>query len=79
MAPIDECSLESGVLWCSQVLDLSPLTLVFSLTFTVASRLFHLCSTNDKTSRLKMKSSPDLGTPREVHRVTWRKEEGGGK
>ena len=56
MAPIDECSLESGVLWCSQGLDLSLLLLVFSLIFTVASRLLHLYSTNDKTSRLKMKS-----------------------
>ena len=38
-------------------------------------RLLHLYSTDDKTSRLKMKSSPDLGTPREVHIVTWRREE----
>ena len=30
--------------------------LVFSLIFTVASRLLHLYSTVDKTSRLKMKS-----------------------
>ena len=30
--------------------------LVFSLIFTVASRLLHLYSTIDKTSRLKMKS-----------------------
>ena len=51
MAPIDECSLESGVLWCSQ----SLLPLVFSLILTVASRLLHLYCTNDKTSRLKMK------------------------
>ena len=29
--------------------------LVFSLIFTVASRLLHLYSTVDKTSRLKMK------------------------
>ena len=49
-------SLESGVLWCSQDLDLSLLLLVFSLTFTVASKLLHLYSTIDKTSRLKMKS-----------------------
>ena len=33
-----------------------PLLLVFSFIFTVASRLLHLYSTNDKTSRLKMKS-----------------------
>ena len=51
-----QCSLESGVLWCSQGLDLSLLPLVFSLILTVTSRLLHLYSTNDKTSRLKMKS-----------------------
>ena len=37
-------------------LALSLLLLVFSLIFTVASRLLHLYSTIDKTSRLKMKS-----------------------
>ena len=37
-------------------MDLSLLPLVFSLVLTVASRLLHLYSTNDKTSRLKMKS-----------------------
>ena len=37
-------------------MDLSLLPLVFSLILTVASRLLHLYSTNDKTSRLKMKS-----------------------
>jgi len=37
-------------------LDLSLLLLVFSLIFTVASRLLHLYNTIDKTSRLKMKS-----------------------
>ena len=36
-------------------MDLSLLLLVFSLIFTVASRLLHLYSTIDKTSRLKMK------------------------
>jgi len=41
---------------CSQDLDLILLLLVFSLIFTVASRLPHLYSTVDKTSRLKMKS-----------------------
>ena len=30
--------------------------LIFSLILIVASRLLHLYSTNDKTSRLKMKS-----------------------
>jgi len=37
-------------------LDLSLLLLVFSLIFTVVSKLLLLCSTIDKTSRLKMKS-----------------------
>jgi len=37
-------------------LDLSLLLLVLSLIFTVASRLLHLYSTDDKMSRLKMKS-----------------------
>ena len=46
----------TGVLWCSQDLNLSLLLLVFSLIFTVASRLLLLYSTIDKTSRLKMKS-----------------------
>ena len=40
---------------CSQDLDLSLLLLVFSLIFTVASRLLHLHRIVDKTSRLKMK------------------------
>ena len=37
-------------------MDLSLLLLVFSLIFTVTSRLLHLYSTIDKASRLKMKS-----------------------
>ena len=37
-------------------MHLSLLPLVFSLILTVASRLFHLYSTNDKTSRLMMES-----------------------
>ena len=37
-------------------MDLSLLPLVFSLILTVASRLLHLYSTNDKTYKLKMKS-----------------------
>ena len=40
----------SGVLWCSQGLDLSLLLLVFRLIFTVVSRLLLLYSTVDKTS-----------------------------
>ena len=43
-----------GVLWCSQDLNLSLLPLVFSLILTVASRLLHLYSIDDKTSRLMM-------------------------
>ena len=45
----------SGVPWCSQLLDLSLLPLAFSLTLTVASKLLHPYSTNDKTSRLMVK------------------------
>ena len=48
-------SLESGVFWCSQVLDLRLLPLAFSLILTVASRLLHPYSTNDKTFRLMVK------------------------
>ena len=49
----------------SQDLDLSLLPLVFSLILTVSSRLLHLNSTNDKTSRLMMKSFSTV-------RDTWR-------
>ena len=42
--------------WRSQDLDLSLLLLVFSLIFTVVSRLLLLYSTIDKISRLKRKS-----------------------
>ena len=60
-------SLDSGVLRCSQDMDLNLLPLVFSLIFTVSSRLLHLYSTNDKTSRLKMKS---FSTVRDTQRGT---------
>ena len=46
-------------------MDLSFPPLVFSLIFTVASRLLHLYSTDDKTSRLMMKSFSTV-------RDTWR-------
>ena len=36
-------------------MDLSLLTLVFSLILTVSSRILHPYSTNDKTSRLMVK------------------------
>ena len=57
---VNLCSLESGVFWCSQVLDLSLLTLAFSLILTVASRLLHPYSTDDKTSRLMVKRFPTV-------------------
>ena len=50
----------SGIPW-SQGLHLSLLLQVFSLIFKVASRLLHLYSTSDKTSRLKMKSFSTVG------------------
>ena len=46
-------------------MDLSLLLLVFSLIFTVFSILLYLYSTNDKISRLKMKSFS-------IVRDTWR-------
>ena len=52
---------------CSQVLDLSLLPLVFSLILTVASRLLHPYSNDDKTSRLMMKS---FSTVRDTQRGT---------
>ena len=42
-------------MWCSQILDLSLLPLVFSCILRVASRLLHPYSTDDKTSRLMEK------------------------
>ena len=65
----------SRVLWCSQGLDLSLLLPVFSLIFTVISKLLLLYDTIYKTSRLKMKS---FSTVSDTQRVTWRREEGGG-
>jgi len=55
MFPGVRSSLESGVPW-SQGLDLSLLLPVFSLIFTVVSKLLLLYSSIDTTSRLKMKS-----------------------
>ena len=46
-------------------MELSLLPLVFSLILTVASTLLHLYSTNDKTSRLVLKSFSTV-------RDTWR-------
>ena len=47
-------------------------------SYTIASRLLHPYSTDDKTSRLMVKRFSQWGTPREVHRITWRREQGGG-
>ena len=44
-------------------MDLSFLFLVFSFIFTLASGLLHLYSTDDKTSRLKMKFLHIEGDP----------------
>ena len=51
----------------SQDLDLNLLPLVFSLILTVASRLLHLYRTDDKTSRLMMKS---FSTVRDTRRAS---------
>ena len=59
-------------------MDLSLLLLVFSLIFTVVSRLLLLYSTIDKTSRLKMKFLHSEGHPErftELHGEE-KKEEG---
>jgi len=58
-------------------LNLSLLLPVIGLIFTVVSKLLLLYSTTDKTSTLKMKSFSTMRV-REVHSVTWRREEGGG-
>ena len=54
-------------------MDLSLLPLTFSLILTVASRLLHPYSTDDKTSRLMVKKFSTVRDNREVHRVTWRR------
>ena len=48
-------------------MDLSLLALVFSLILTITSRLFYLYSTDDKTSRLMMKS---FSTVRDTQRCS---------
>ena len=47
--------MESGVFWCFIVLGLSLLPLAFSLILTVALRILHPYSTDDKASRLMVK------------------------
>ena len=58
-------------------MDLSLLFLVFSLIFTVASRLLHLYCTDDKTSRLKMKSFSTLRDTQRVSLSYMEKRKGG--
>ena len=55
-------------------MDLSLLLLVFSLIFTVASRLFHLYCTVDKISRLKMNSEGHPERFTELHGEEKREE-----
>ena len=47
--------MESGILQCSQFLELSLLPLAFSIIFKVALRLLHPYSIDDKTSKLMVK------------------------
>ena len=65
----------SGILrFC---LDLSLLPLVFSLILSLASRLLHPCSTNDKTSRLMVKrftTVRDTQRGSQLHREEKREE-----
>ena len=69
--------MESGVFWCSQVLDLNLLALVFHLMLTVDSRLLHLYSTNDKTSWLIMKSFSTVRDTRRGSQSYMEKRRGG--
>ena len=69
----------SGVFSFSKVLDLSFLPLVFSLILTVASRLLHPYSTDDKTSRLMVKifstvRDAQRGSQSYMEKRRWRRE-----
>ena len=72
MEAFDEL-LSINVSWIQEFSDVlriwtyASLLLVFSFIFTVVSRCLHLYSTDDKTSRLKMKSFPTL---RDTQRVS---------
>ena len=48
-------------------------------SYSYSSLKLHLYSTDDKTSRLMMKSFSTVRDTGELHRVTWRREEGGGR
>ena len=58
-------------------MELSLLPLAFSLSLRVASRLLHPYSTDDKTSKLMVKQFSTARDTKKVHRVTWRRKEGG--
>ena len=58
-------------------MNLSLLPLDFSLILTVASRLLHLYSTDEKTSRLKMKSFSTLRDTQRVSLSYMEKRKGG--
>ena len=64
MEAFDEL-LSINVPWSQEFSGFGLLPLVFSLILTVASRLLHPYSTNNKTSRLMMKSFSTV-------RDTWR-------
>ena len=59
---------ESEVPCCSKVLELSLLPLAFNPSLTVASRLLHPYSTEDKTPRLMVKQ---LSTVRNTQRNSY--------
>ena len=57
-------------------MDLSLLPLAFSLILTVASRLLHPYSTNDKTSRLMVKRFSTVGETQRVSESYMEKRRG---
>ena len=73
--------LSINVPWNQEFFDvlkfwkLSLLPPAFSLILTVASRLLHPYSTDDKISRLMVKQFSTVRDTKEAHRVTWRREE----
>ena len=70
--------LSINVPW-SQGLDLSLLLPVFSLIFTVVSKLLLLYSTIDKTSTLKMKSFSTVRDTQRGSQSYLEKRKGGGR
>ena len=69
--------MESGILCSSKVLDLRFLPLAFSPSLTVASRLLHPYSTDDKISRLMVKIFSTMrDTQRDSQSYTEKREEG---